>query len=86
MVNWKYRDEGKKISKSVIASKTKKELMESKKFLNGLLELRKSEKLTKTYRYGKGNQSTLYFLSNVRKGFLSRADRVRPKRRIGNGK
>ena len=55
MVNWKYRDEGKKISKSVIASKTKKELMESKKFLNGLLELRKSEKLTKTYIEGTKN-------------------------------
>ena len=55
MVNWKYRDEGKKISKSVIASKTKKELMESKKFLDGLLELRKSEKLTKTYIEGTKN-------------------------------
>jgi len=55
VVNWKYRDEGKKISKSVIASKTKKELMESKKFLDGLLELRKSEKLTKTYIEGTKN-------------------------------
>ena len=55
MANWQYRDEGKRISKSVIADKTKEELVESKKFLKGLLELRKSEKLTKTYIQGTKN-------------------------------
>lgn len=55
MANWKYRDEGKKISKSVIASKSTPELTDAKKFLKGLLELRKSEKLTKTYIDGTKN-------------------------------
>lgn len=52
MANWKHRDEGKRISKSVIQSKSTKDLKESKKFLQGLLDLRKSEKLTKTYIEG----------------------------------
>ena len=55
MAKWQHRDEGKKISKSVIASKTTAELQESKKFLKGLLDLRKSEKLTKTYIDGTKN-------------------------------
>tara|TARA_R100001377_G_scaffold8853_2_gene4566 strand:- start:2359 stop:3444 length:1086 start_codon:yes stop_codon:yes gene_type:complete len=55
VANWKYRDEGKKISKSVIASKSTLELTDAKKFLKGLLELRKSEKLTKTYIDGTKN-------------------------------
>ena len=55
MGKWQHRDEGKKISKSVIASKTTEELQESKKFLTGLLDLRKSEKLTKTYIDGTRN-------------------------------
>jgi len=49
---WNHRDEGKKISKSVIASKSTKHLKDSKKFLKGLLDLRKSEKLAKTYIQG----------------------------------
>jgi DNA polymerase-1 len=49
---WQHRDEGKKISKSVVASKTTQQLQDSKKFLKGLLDLRKSEKLAKTYIQG----------------------------------
>ena len=55
MAKWQHRDEGKKISKSVVASKSTKELVEAKKFLKGLLDLRKSEKLTKTYIEGTKN-------------------------------
>lgn len=55
MGNWQHRDEGKRISKSVIAGKTKEELVDAKKFLKGLLDLRKSEKLTKTYIQGTRN-------------------------------
>ena len=47
MAKWKHRDEGKKISKSVVKSKTTEELLEAKKFLKGLLDLRKSEKLAR---------------------------------------
>jgi DNA polymerase-1 len=49
---WQHRDEGKKISKSVLQGKTKKQLLEAKKFIGGLLDLRKSEKLAKTYING----------------------------------
>ena len=52
MSKWQHRDEGKKISKSVISSKSTGDLLEAKKFLNGLLNLRKSEKLAKTYIKG----------------------------------
>lgn len=52
MSKWQHRDEGKKVSKSVISSKTTEQLQESKKFLKGLLDLRKSEKLAKTYIQG----------------------------------
>ena len=55
MAKWKHRDEGKKISKSVVKSKTTEELVEAKKFLKGLLDLRKSEKLAKTYIQGTRN-------------------------------
>ena len=55
MGKWQHRDEGKKISKSVIASKSTEELQDAKKFLKGLLNLRKSEKLTKTYIEGTKN-------------------------------
>jgi DNA polymerase-1 len=49
---WKYRDEGKKISKSVVKAKSTEELLNARKFLKGLLDLRKSEKLSKTYIQG----------------------------------
>ena len=52
MSKWQYRNEGKKISKSVIASKSTEDLLSSRKFLKGLLNLRKSEKLAKTYIQG----------------------------------
>ena len=52
MSKWQHRDEGKKISKSVLKGKTKKQLLEAKKFIGGLLDLRKSEKLAKTYING----------------------------------
>jgi DNA polymerase-1 len=49
---WQHRDEGKKISKSVIKSKSTKELKEASEFISGLLDLRKAEKLQKTYIQG----------------------------------
>jgi len=49
---WQYRDEGKKISKSVVRGKSKKELEEAARFITQLLDLRKSEKLQKTYIQG----------------------------------
>lgn len=49
MSKWKHREEGKKISKSVVASKSTEDLKNAQGFLKGLLNLRKSEKLTKTY-------------------------------------
>lgn len=52
MAKWKHRDEGKKISKAVIAEKSTEDLLEAKRFLDGLLDLRKSEKLNKTYIEG----------------------------------
>ena len=55
MAKWRHRDEGKKISKSVISSKSTKQLKDAKKFLKGLLDLRKSEKLAKTYIQGTRN-------------------------------
>tara|TARA_R100001143_G_C3349097_1_gene128488 strand:+ start:557 stop:1639 length:1083 start_codon:yes stop_codon:yes gene_type:complete len=50
--NWKYREEGKKISESVIQSKSTDELIKAKNFIETLLELRKMEKLYKTYVKG----------------------------------
>ena len=52
MSKWQHRDEGKKVSKSVLKSKSKKQLLEAKRFIGGLLDLRKSEKLAKTYING----------------------------------
>jgi DNA polymerase-1 len=52
VANWKHRDEGKRISKSVVASKSTEDLLEAKRFIKGLLDLRKSQKLTKTYIEG----------------------------------
>ena len=52
MSKWKNREEHKDIAKSVISSKSVEELRDAKKFIEGLLELRKSEKLEKTYIQG----------------------------------
>lgn len=52
MSKWKHRDEGKRISKLVIADKSTEDLHSARTFLKGLLDLRKSEKLTKTYIEG----------------------------------
>jgi len=52
---WKHRDEGKKISKGVIKAKSTEELRTASKFINGLLGLRKAEKLQKTYIHGTKN-------------------------------
>jgi DNA polymerase-1 len=49
---WNHRDEGKRISESVLAGKTTKELRNSQNFLKGMLNLRKSQKLEKTYIKG----------------------------------
>ena len=49
---WQHRDEGKKISKNVIKSKTTDELRNASRFISGLLDLRKAEKLQKTYIHG----------------------------------
>ena len=49
---WKHRDEGKKISKSVVLSKTTEELRTASDFLSSFLALRKAEKLQKTYIHG----------------------------------
>jgi DNA polymerase-1 len=49
---WNHRDEGKTISKSVLSKKTAEELRAAKGFISGLLDLRKSEKLSKTYIEG----------------------------------
>lgn len=52
MGKWDHRDEGKRISQSVIQDKTTDQLKNCQSFLKGLLGLRKSEKLTKTYIEG----------------------------------
>ena len=52
MSKWKHRDEGKKISRSVVQSKSTEELLEGRTFIKGLLDLRKSQKLEKTYING----------------------------------
>jgi len=51
-MKWGYRDESKKISKAVIANKSTENLLVIRDFLKGILELRKSEKLEKTYIHG----------------------------------
>lgn len=52
MSKWKNRDLNKHISESVISNKSKEDLLAARKFIKGLLDLRKSEKLTKTYIEG----------------------------------
>ena len=52
MSKWKHRDEGKKISKWRISQLTTAALKEAKSFVKELLELRKSEKLYRTYIQG----------------------------------
>ena len=52
MGKWNHRDEGKTISKSVLAGKSLEDLRAAKGFISGLLDLRKSEKLSKTYIEG----------------------------------
>ena len=52
MSKWQYRQEGKKICKSVLKDKSNKNLKDLKKFLTGFLDLRKSEKIKKTYIEG----------------------------------
>jgi DNA polymerase-1 len=52
MSKWAHREQGRKISKAVIGEKSTKELKLAKEFLQGFLDLRKSEKLYKTYING----------------------------------
>ncbi len=52
MSKWKHRDEGKRISKSVIQGKTKEDLLAAKTFIESLLELKKVTKLHSTYVKG----------------------------------
>ena len=52
MGKWTYREEGKRISQSILQGKTAKDLTNSRKFIHGLLELRKSQKLERTYIAG----------------------------------
>ena len=52
MGKWDHRDEGKRISQSVLQGKTTEELRNSRNFIKGLLDLRKSQKLEKTYIVG----------------------------------
>lgn len=49
MGKWNHRNEGKRISQSVLQGKTTEDLRNSQRFIKGLLGLRKSQKLTKTY-------------------------------------
>jgi len=51
-MKWGYRDESKKISMSVLAEKSTDDLLLAGKFIRGILDLRKSEKLEKTYIQG----------------------------------
>ena len=52
MSKWQHRDQGKKVSRSVIQDKSTEDLIQCRDFLKGLLNLRKSEKLAKTYIQG----------------------------------
>ena len=49
---WQHRDEGKKVSKSVVRSKSTEELEVASAFITSLLNLRKAEKLQRTYIQG----------------------------------
>lgn len=55
MSKWKYRNEGKKISKSVVLGKSREDLLRAKTFIETLLELKKLEKLHSTYVTGVKN-------------------------------
>ena len=52
MSKWNYRDESKKISRSLIREKSTEDLLEAKQFIQGLLSLKKADKLYKTYING----------------------------------
>lgn len=52
MSKWQYRQEGKHICKAILQEKTTESLIELKSFLTEFLDLRKSEKLKKTYIEG----------------------------------
>ena len=52
MSKWQHRDEGKAISRSVICEKSTEDLKNTQQFLKTLLDLRKSQKLEKTYING----------------------------------
>ena len=52
---WKYRDEGKRVSKQIIRDKSTEELHKASKFISNLLGLRKIQKLQKTYISGTKN-------------------------------
>jgi len=56
---WNHRDEGKRISESVLLGKSTEELRNSQSFLKGMLNLRKSQKLEKTYI--KGTQQAIEY-------------------------
>ena len=62
MSKWKHREENKKISRSVVAHKSTSDLKKAKRFLTGLLDLRKTEKLEKTYI--KGTRKALDYNEN----------------------
>ena len=49
MGKWDHRNEGKRISQSLLQEKSTEDLRNSQRFIKGLLDLRKSQKLTKTY-------------------------------------
>lgn len=55
MAKWTNREEGKKVSKATLKKLDTLTLRKSKQFLEGLLNLRKSEKLYKTYIKGTRN-------------------------------
>lgn len=52
MAKWNHRDEGKRICQAVLRDKSTDELRNSQNFIKGLLHLRKSQKLEKTYIKG----------------------------------
>jgi len=52
---WNHRDEGKRICQSVLQGKSTEQLRNSQTFIKGLLNLRKSQKLEKTYIKGTSN-------------------------------
>mgnify|MGYP006402056985 CR=1 FL=1 len=49
---WKHREESKLVSKAVVAEKSTEQLVESRTFIKDLLDLRKAQKLEKTYIKG----------------------------------